>query len=65
MKVKFGVLQFNDDDDDDDYDDDESFLRNGWQTKGVIPYFQPRPLSEIFIIANLWLATSGIWTCVE
>ena len=29
MKVKFGVLQFNDDDDDDDYDDDESFLRNG------------------------------------
>ena len=29
MKVKFGVLQFNDDDDDDDCDDDESFLRNG------------------------------------
>ena len=33
-----------DDDDDDDDDDDEMFF-NGWPTKSVKPYFQPRPLS--------------------
>ena len=33
--------------DDDDDDDDELFLRNGWPTKGVWPYFLPGPLSEI------------------
>ena len=33
--------------------DDELFLWYGWPTKGVWPYFQPGPLSEIFTIANL------------
>ena len=28
-------------------------------------YFQPRSLSEILTIANLWHATSRIWTCTE
>ena len=39
--------------------------RNGWPKKGVKPYFQPGPLSEILTIANLWHATSRIWTCVR
>ena len=29
------------------------------------PYFQLRPLPEILTIANLWLATSRIRTCIE
>ena len=41
-----------DDDDDDDDDDDELFLWNGSLTKGIWPYFQTRPLSEILAIAN-------------
>ena len=41
-----------DDDDDDDYDD-ELFLWNGSPTKGIKPYFQPGPLSEILTVANL------------
>ena len=46
-----------------DDDDDELFLWNGWSRKG--PYFQPGPLSKILTIANLWHATSSIWTCRE
>ena len=40
-----------------DEDDDELLLWNGWQAKGVKPYFQVRPLSEILTITNLQLAT--------
>ena len=36
------------------FDDDESFLWYGWQAKGIQPYFQPGPLSEILTITNLW-----------
>ena len=53
------------DDDDDDDDDNELFLWYGWPTKGVKPYFQPGPLSEILTIANLWQAASRTWTCAE
>ena len=49
----------------DDYDDDELFLWYGWPTKGVKPYFQPGPLSEMLTIADLRHATSRIWTCAE
>ena len=45
--------------------DDELFLWYGWPTKGVKPYFQPGPLSEILTIANLRHAASRIWTCAE
>ena len=38
-------------------DNDELFLRNGWPTKGVKPYFQLGPLSKIFTIANEWSST--------
>ena len=41
-------------------DDAELFLRNGWPTKGVKPYFQSGPLSEILTIANLRHAESKI-----
>ena len=41
-------------------DDDELFLRNGWPTKRVKPYFQTRPLSEILTIANLQHALAGL-----
>ena len=34
-------------------DNHELFLRNGWPTKGVKPYFHLGPLSKIFTIANL------------
>ena len=34
------------DDDDNDTDDGKIFLRNGWLTKDVKPYFQPGRLSE-------------------
>ena len=51
--------------DDDDDDDDELFLWYGWPTKGVYPYFQPGPLSEILTIANLRQAASRVWTCAE
>ena len=50
---------------DDDDDDDELLLWYGGPTKGVYPYFQPRPLSEILTIANLRHAVSRIWTCAE
>ena len=53
------------DDDDDDDDDDEMFLWYGWPTKGIWPYFQPEPLSEILTITNLQHAASRIWTCAE
>ena len=43
----------------------ELFLRNGWPAKGVKLYFQPRPLSEILTIANLWHTASKTWTWVE
>ena len=56
-------LKVNDDDDDDD--NDELLLCYSWPTKGVKPYFQPRPLSEIFTISNLWHAASKIWICAE
>ena len=42
----------------DDDDDDELFLWYGGPTKGVLPYFQPGPLSEIHTIANLRHAAS-------
>ena len=44
---------------------DELFLWYGWPTKGVKPYFQPRPLSEILTIANHQHAASSTWTCAE
>ena len=34
-------------------DDKELFLRYGWPTKGIWPYFQLGPLSEILTIRNL------------
>ena len=43
-------------------DDDELFLRNGWPTKGIKPYFQLGTQLEIFTIANLRHAASSIWT---
>ena len=46
-------------------EDDELFLWYGWSAKGVYPYFQSRPLSEILTIVNLWHVTSRIWTCTE
>ena len=46
-------------------DDDELFLWYGWPTKGILPYFQPGPLSEIFTVANLQHASSRLWTCAE
>ena len=52
-------------DDDDDDDDDELFLWYGWPTKGVYPYFQLGPLSEILTISNLRHAVSSIWTYTE
>ena len=45
--------------------DDELFLSYGWLMKGVEPYFQPGPLSEILTIANLRHSTSRIWTRAE
>ena len=59
-------------DDDDDDDDDELFLWYGWLTKGVSPYFQSGPLSEILTIASLQAGfepaqnlSSGLveWSC--
>ena len=47
-------------DDDEDDDDDEFFLWYGLPTKGILPYFQPGPLSEILTIANLRHAASRI-----
>ena len=46
-------------------DDDELFLWYGWPTKGILPYFQPGPLSEILTIVNLRHAASRVWTCAE
>ena len=47
-------LHSDDNEDDDDEDNDgDFFLWYGWLTKGVKPYFQPRPLSEILTISNL------------
>ena len=48
-----------------DDDDDELLLWYGWPTKGIEPYFQQGPLSEILTIVNLRHAASRIWTCVE
>ena len=31
----------------------------------VLPYFQPRPVSKIPTIANLWHPVSRVWTCAE
>ena len=44
------------DDDDDDNDDDELFFLYGCLTKGVKPYFQPAPLSEILTVTDIPLA---------
>ena len=33
--------------------------------KGVYPYFQPQPLSEILTNGYPWHVTSRIWTCSE
>ena len=41
------------------------FLRNSWPMKGIKPYFQPGPLSDILTIANLWHAGSRVSTCTE
>ena len=38
---------------------------NDWRTKGIKPYFQPGPLSEILTIVNLQHAATRIWTCIE
>ena len=46
-------------------DDDELFLCYGWPTKGIWPYFQLGPLSEILNMANLRHAPSRVWTCAE
>ena len=54
-------LNYGGDDNDVDEGDDELFLQYGWPTKGVKHYFQPGPLSEILIIANLWHAACRIW----
>ena len=45
---------------DDDDDDDELLLWNCLPTKGVQPYFQPKPLSEIFTKANLLHVASTV-----
>ena len=45
--------------------DNEMALRNGWTTKGVIPCYQPGPLTEILTTANLRHAASRIWNCAE
>ena len=61
--IKKLVLWYTDDDhddDDDDDDDDELLLWYGWPTRGVWPYFQPGPMSEIFTIANLRHAKQGL-----
>ena len=41
------------------------FLWYGWPTKGVSPYFQPGPLSEILTSLNLRHAASRVWACAE
>ena len=46
-------------------DGDELFLWYGWPTKGVSPYFQPGPLSEILTISSLWHTVSRILTFSE
>ena len=43
----------------------ELFLRNGWQMKGVKPYFQPEQLSNVLTTINLPQAPIKIWTCAE
>ena len=48
-----------------DEDEDELFLWYGWLTKGVQPYFQLVPLSEILTIMNLWHVASRVSTCAE
>ena len=40
-------------------------MRNGWPTKGIKPYLQSRPMSQILTIANLWHARSRIRACAE
>ena len=47
------------------FDDDNFFLWYGWPKKGIEPYFQLKPLSEIFTIANLWNVPSMVWICAE
>ena len=47
------------------YDDNDLILQNSWPMKSVKPYFQPRTLSEILTITNLWHVVSRIWTCAE
>ena len=46
-------------------DDDKLFLWYGWPAKGIKPYFQVGPLSDIHIIANLLHIASRTWTCTE
>ena len=49
-----------DDDDDDDDDDDELLLQYVCMTESIklLSYFQPGPLPEVLIIANLQHAAS-------
>ena len=56
----FKTVLGDDDDDDDDDDENEMILRNSWQTKGVMPYFQQESLSAILINANLGHAACSI-----
>ena len=56
---------FYEDGDDNDDDGGELFCRMVDWLKHVKPYFQQRPLPEIFIIANLQHAATRIWACAE
>ena len=44
---------------------DELFLWNGWTMKDAKPYSQPRSLSKVLTIGNLWFAASRVYTCIE
>ena len=65
-KTRGRTTEANSDDDDDDDENDEDYellLWYGWLTKGVEPYFEPRPLSEILTITNLCHAGLFEWRC--
>ena len=51
--VQIKIVKYHVHFDDDDDDDDEFFLRFGCPMKGVKPYVQLKPLSEILTIVYL------------